>query len=32
VLRLQLTEQAYTWEFTAAPRGEVLDSGNGQCH
>jgi acid phosphatase type 7 len=32
VLRLQLTEQAYAWEFTAAPRGEVLDSGNGQCH
>jgi hypothetical protein len=31
-LRLQLTEQAYTWEFTAAPRGEVLDSGNSQCH
>jgi hypothetical protein len=32
VLRLQLTEQAYAWEFTAAPKGEVLDSGNGQCH
>ena len=32
VLRLQLTEQAYTWEFTAAPKAEVLDSGNGQCH
>jgi acid phosphatase type 7 len=32
VLRLQLTEQAYAWEFTAAPRGEVLDSGSGQCH
>jgi acid phosphatase type 7 len=32
VLRLQLTEQGYAWEFTAAPKGEVLDSGNGQCH
>jgi acid phosphatase type 7 len=32
VLRLQLTEQTYAWEFTAAPRSEVLDSGNGQCH
>jgi hypothetical protein len=32
VLRLQLTGQAYTWEFTAAPKAKVLDSGNGQCH
>jgi hypothetical protein len=32
VLRLQLTEQGYAWEFTAAPKGEVLDSGNGQCY
>ena len=32
VLRLQLIEQAYAWEFTSAPRGDVLDSGNGQCH
>ena len=32
VLRLQLTKQGYAWEFTAAPRTEVLDSGNGQCH
>jgi hypothetical protein len=31
VLRLQLTEQAYAWGFTAAPRCEVLDSGNGQA-
>jgi hypothetical protein len=32
VLRLQLTEQGYAWEFTAAPQGEVVDSGNSQCH
>jgi hypothetical protein len=32
VLRLQLTAQGYAWEFTAAPRAEVLDSGNGRCH
>jgi hypothetical protein len=32
VLRLQLTEQAYAWEFMDAPNGEVLDSGSGQCH
>jgi hypothetical protein len=32
ILRLQLTEQAYAWEFTAAPDGEVLDSGSSQCH
>jgi hypothetical protein len=32
VLRLQLTDQGYAWEFTAAPKGEVLDSGNRQCH
>ncbi len=27
VLRLQLTQQAYAWQFMAAPDGEVLDSG-----
>jgi acid phosphatase type 7 len=32
VLRLQLTEHRYAWEFTAAPKGEVLDRGNGHCH
>jgi acid phosphatase type 7 len=32
VLRLQLIDRGYAWEFKAAPRGEVLDSGNGQCH
>lgn len=32
VLRLQLIEQGYAWEFMAAPRDEVLDSGNSQCH
>jgi acid phosphatase type 7 len=32
VLRLQLTEQGYAWEFTAAQKGEVLDNGNGQCN
>jgi hypothetical protein len=32
VLRLQLTKQEYEWEFTAAPKGEVLDRGTGQCH
>jgi acid phosphatase type 7 len=32
VLRLQLTEQAYGWEFMAAPKGGILDSGTGQCH
>jgi Calcineurin-like phosphoesterase len=32
VLRLQLTEQGYAWQFTAAPTSQVLDSGNGQCH
>jgi hypothetical protein len=31
VLRLQLTEQAYGWQFMAAPDGEVLDSGNTPC-
>ena len=32
VLRLQLTEQAYGWQFMAAPDGEVLDGGKTQCH
>jgi len=32
VLRLQLTEQGYAWAFTAAPRADILDSGDGQCH
>jgi hypothetical protein len=32
VLRLQLTKQGYAWEFTAAPKGDVLDRGTGQCH
>ena len=32
VLRLQLTEQAYAWEFLEAPDGDVLDSGNAQCN
>jgi hypothetical protein len=32
VLRLQLTEQGYAWEFLEAPNGEALDSGSGQCH
>jgi Calcineurin-like phosphoesterase/Glycosyl hydrolase family 71 len=32
VLRLQLTEQGYAWEFFAAPDSEVLDSGNAECH
>ena len=32
VLRLQLTEKGYVWEFTTAPKGEVVDSGNSQCH
>jgi Glycosyl hydrolase family 99/Calcineurin-like phosphoesterase len=32
VLRLQLTEQAYAWQFTEAPNGEVLDNGSSQCH
>jgi acid phosphatase type 7 len=32
VLRLELTELGYAWEFTTAPRAEVLDSGSGQCH
>jgi hypothetical protein len=32
VLRLKLTEEAYAWQFMAAPDGQVLDSGNTQCH
>jgi hypothetical protein len=32
VLRLQLTNKAYAWQFMAAGNGEVLDSGNTQCH
>jgi Glycosyl hydrolase family 99/Calcineurin-like phosphoesterase/Iron/zinc purple acid phosphatase-like protein C len=32
VLRLQLTEQGYEWQFIAASNGEVLDSGNAECH
>jgi hypothetical protein len=32
VLRLQLTQQGYAWEFTVAPTGEVLDSGNSECY
>jgi hypothetical protein len=31
VLRLELTDQAYGWQFMAAPDGEVLDSGNTPC-
>jgi hypothetical protein len=32
LLRLQLTEQSYAWQFLEAPNGEALDSGNAQCH
>jgi hypothetical protein len=32
VLRLQLGEQGYAWQFIAAPNGHVLDSGNAECH
>jgi hypothetical protein len=32
VLRLQLGEQGYAWQFIAAPNGQVLDSGNAECH
>jgi Glycosyl hydrolase family 99/Calcineurin-like phosphoesterase len=32
VLRLQLSEQGYAWQFIAAPNGQVLDSGNAECH
>jgi hypothetical protein len=32
VLRMQLTEQGYAWEFLGAPNGETLDTGNAQCH
>jgi Glycosyl hydrolase family 99/Calcineurin-like phosphoesterase len=32
VLRLQLADQAYAWQFLEAPNGDSLDSGNAQCH
>ena len=32
VLRVQLTQQAYAWQFMAAPDGSVLDSGTTECH
>jgi hypothetical protein len=32
VLRLQLTAEAYAWQFMAAPNGEVLDSGETECN
>jgi hypothetical protein len=32
VLRLQLTAEAFSWQFLEAPSGKVLDSGNAQCH
>jgi hypothetical protein len=32
VLRLQLTAEAFSWQFLEAPSGKVLDSGDAQCH
>jgi hypothetical protein len=32
VLRLQLTTEAFAWQFLTTPDGEILDSGNTQCH
>jgi hypothetical protein len=32
VLRLQLSEQGYAWEFTVAPTSDVLDSGTSECY
>jgi acid phosphatase type 7 len=32
VLRLQLTAEAFAWQFLEAPSGKVLDSGDAQCH
>jgi hypothetical protein len=31
VLRLDLTQKDYRWEFIAAPSGEILDAGEGVC-
>ena len=31
VLRLQLSPEAFSWQFLQAPKGEVLDSGSTQC-
>jgi 3',5'-cyclic AMP phosphodiesterase CpdA len=32
VIRLSLKTESYRWEFLAAPAGNAVDSGEGQCH
>ena len=32
VLRLELRDDGYRWEFVTTPDGDVLDAGTGSCH